>query len=105
MVQHNDRGILNSDKSGNDILKKLVRIYPQRIAGDNPKYGLEDGVFTLSYEKTAASGGTEIFIPDGIFITVEQSTGKCEYDTSARKLTMLNGDGRIQSMTLKCTRS
>ena len=101
ITPHNDRGFLNADKSGNDFLKKLVRIYPQRIAGDNPTYSMKDGKFSLYYDKTGASGNTEIFIPNMVFFEVEQSTGTCTYDTTTSRLLVENGPGKSQYTVLK----
>jgi endoglycosylceramidase len=44
-------------------LKKLIRIYPRKIAGSNFKFNTVDNCFTLTYNHTLDCN-TEIFIPE-----------------------------------------
>lgn len=72
MTQHNDFGIINDQKLENTCMKILVRVYPQRIAGRNPKFGIKGNRFELTYETLLTNAPTIIFIPElnGVEITV-----------------------------------
>jgi endoglycosylceramidase len=62
---HSGQGIIDENKNEMKYLSKLVRIYPQYIAGINPKFHTKNNVFYFEcdYDKNA-TGSTEIFIPD-----------------------------------------
>jgi len=55
-------GVLDEAGKETAHMTKLVRVYPQKIAGVNPRYNIEGNVFTLSYEHTI-NAETVIFIP------------------------------------------
>jgi len=61
----------------NAIGSVLVRVYPMKIAGNNPEYGINGKVFTLNYDKIETTQPTVIFIPMGLNVTVE-TTGQYE---------------------------
>ena len=69
-----DFGILNDDNTPSDILKHIVCVYPQKIAGTNPKILYSDNTFLLTYNMFP--GSTEIFIPDlkNVKVLIDNST-------------------------------
>jgi endoglycosylceramidase len=86
LINHGGMGLLNSDKTPNDFLKNIVRIYPQRIAGKNPSYHSTDTEFSLTYELSDATGFTEIAIPDMIDFKVLVGSYSYTYDKESRKI-------------------
>lgn len=65
--KYNDFGIVDNNNEEMEIMKLLVRIYPQKIAGRNPFYRTGGNTFTLSYDMaTNCREPTEIFIPKGL---------------------------------------
>jgi len=61
--QYNEFGIV--DDSGKEMphLNTLVEIYPQRIAGTEPIYGVNRSQFNLTYKRSSCNAPTVIFIP------------------------------------------
>jgi endoglycosylceramidase len=56
------QGLLDVNLEPKENLFKLLRIYPQRIAGKNPKYYTKDRVFCFECDyDVSAAGNTEIF--------------------------------------------
>jgi endoglycosylceramidase len=62
-------GILDDNGNLRPQMKYLVRAYPQKIAGNNPKWQTTEHEFTLQYEKHG-NGQTEIYIPRTDSITI-----------------------------------
>lgn len=61
---HSSHGIVDENRNQKSFLSKLIRVYPQKIAGSNPKYYTENNVFFLEYNyDLSVSGSTEIFLP------------------------------------------
>jgi endoglycosylceramidase len=59
-----DFGILNNDGSETDLLKSIICVYPQKIAGKNPTLTYGEQNFTLEYDTDPSiTGTTDIFIP------------------------------------------
>jgi endoglycosylceramidase len=56
-------GVLDDAGHENENLKVLVRVYPQRIAGDHPVFQQEGNVFDLSYASNASTAPTLVFVP------------------------------------------
>lgn len=66
---HSPFGLIDEDGKETPTVKVLSRVYPQRIGGTKPKYGIEGNVFTLTYEGN--KGMTEIFVPmDSVVIAI-----------------------------------
>jgi len=68
---HNDRGFLNEDGTvaQNGFLLMLVRIYPQRVGGENPHWTFDGKTFEMEWEcdvgsYTSLPEPTEIFVPE-----------------------------------------
>ena len=62
-------GVLDVNGVETPHMTKLVRVYPQRIAGVDPKYGIVGNKFTLTYNHTL-DAATEVFIPSNLKVTV-----------------------------------
>jgi endoglycosylceramidase len=56
-------GIVDDSLAEQPNLSRLVRVYPQRIAGNNPVFHCEAGRFTLEFDASGIPAPTEIFIP------------------------------------------
>jgi Endoglucanase len=69
-----DYGLINNDGTETDLLTSIVTVYPQKIAGKNPKISdFFEGNLTLEYDTDPSiTGTTDIFIPDykGVIVTV-----------------------------------
>jgi endoglycosylceramidase len=60
------QGLINEDLSPNKTLLKLIRVYPQKIAGKKPKFYTRRNVFYFECEYDASiTGNTEIFTIPG----------------------------------------
>jgi len=68
---YNDYGIVDDNGNDKPVLGVLVRIYPQKIAGMNPKWACGDHEFVLEYGSLQKDGITELFIPKNMQIAVE----------------------------------
>lgn len=63
---YSNRGLVLPDGTDTPMLKRLVRPYPQRIAGRNPRINLKKKGLYLRYDTSPdAAGETVIFIPPG----------------------------------------
>jgi endoglycosylceramidase len=59
-----DFGLINDDGTPSDLLGAIQCVYPQKIAGINPRITLDEKRFILDYETDPSiKGPTEIFIP------------------------------------------
>jgi endoglycosylceramidase len=67
-------GIIDDQKNEEENLKVIVRTYPQRIAGDNPRYVLTDSTFTLTFTTSTIGSTSIIFVPTKV--RAETSTGE-----------------------------
>ena len=56
-------GFIGSGDSEKPQLTRLVRVYPQRIAGDHPLFRCGDRRFDLVYEPSGTDAPTVIFVP------------------------------------------
>ena len=65
MEQHCGFGLIDNDKNDRDYINRLARVYPQKIAGNNPKITRTDNFLYLEYTSTGVSGDTIVFAPDG----------------------------------------
>lgn len=64
-ISHNSKyAIINDEGKEMPCLEKLIRIYPQKIAGDKPFYKFKKGIFELKYKANGNSSPTVIFIPE-----------------------------------------
>lgn len=63
-------GILDLNGKETPHMTKLVRVYPQRIAGVNPEYRIVGNKFTLTYDHTL-NADTEVFIPSSLKVIIK----------------------------------
>jgi hypothetical protein len=71
-------GIVDAQKNEEENLKVLVRIYPQKIAGNNPQWSLTDSTFTLTFNMFILGDTSVIFVPERV--TAVTSTGEFHQD-------------------------
>jgi endoglycosylceramidase len=67
-------GIISDSLTEQPNMSRLVRVYPQRIAGDNPVYRFDKGRFVLEFDAAGGPAPTEIFIParlKNVVITID----------------------------------
>jgi len=64
MDTYDDTAILDKDKNEKEILSVLSHVYPQKIAGTNPKYSNENDFFRLEYETIDTQDPTIVFVPE-----------------------------------------
>lgn len=61
---YSGQGLIDNNGNEREYLEELVRIYPQRIAGSNPKWYIKNNTFCFECDYDATvSGTTEIFVP------------------------------------------
>jgi endoglycosylceramidase len=75
------------DVAGNETVQLdcLVRIYPQKIAGKNPRWQFKKGKFVLEYETVEMDAPTVIAVPEKFSHAVIKVNGKImAYDGSLR---------------------
>lgn len=65
MEQHSGFGIVDNNKNDREYISKLSHVYPQKIAGSNPKFSHTEDTFYLEYDNTGVPGNTVVFVPDG----------------------------------------
>lgn len=81
---HNDRGFLNDDGSvaKNGFLLELVRIYPQKIFGVNPKFKFDGKTFEMEWEFDTPTSvplpkPAEIYVPAAWDVEIESLGPAC----------------------------
>jgi endoglycosylceramidase len=75
---HNDRGCLDASGAPTVFLEMLVRIYPQKIAGDNPEYSFDGKKFRFSWDPNEVSDyntPTEVYIPEPWKVDIKCTCG------------------------------
>ncbi|MCX5759653.1 MAG: hypothetical protein NTU83_14345 [Candidatus Hydrogenedentes bacterium] len=56
-------GVLDDAGGEKENLNVLVRVYPQRIAGDEPVFQRKDRQFDLTYAANGSTAPTVVFVP------------------------------------------
>lgn len=97
LLRYNDYSFIDNDKQPLPKLGLLSRVYPQKIAGDDPTYKINGNKFTLFYTKINIDQPTVIFIPEGLDITVRTDG---EYEQQGRCLLYTNTGEEFQSITI-----
>lgn len=75
-IAHCGFGIIDNERNEMPNMDKLVRVYPQRIAGRNPRFGIKQKRFTLTYENSGITAPTLVFIPDRLNGVAVSANGK-----------------------------
>ena len=71
---------IDADKKETPQLKALMRPYPQKISGTNPKFSLEGNVFELTYNADSTDKEpTVIFVPGNYYKTMLSDTEQCTF--------------------------
>jgi len=95
--QHCAFAFIDENKNPGPTLSALVRVYPMKIAGNNPEYGINGKTFTLKYDKIDSSQPTVIFVPETWEITVETAG---QYERSGAYLLYTNTGGLKQTVKI-----
>jgi hypothetical protein len=56
-------GLYDEDGNAMPVLKRLIRIYPQKIAGEDPNWKYAYGKFEMEYFATDTVNTTNVFVP------------------------------------------
>ena len=95
-------GVLQNPETENPQMTKLVRLYPQRIAGRNPVIRYRERCFDLSYDPVDTSAPTVVFIPrsfEGVQITFN---GKpVDFDAKVHLLQVRNSGKTKQTIQIR----
>lgn len=76
MTIHTSMAMIDTAYNETEIMQKLVRVYPQRIAGNEPEWTHSDGSFRLTYKPdTSIKAPTVVFIPERFKASVSINGG------------------------------
>jgi hypothetical protein len=99
LPQYCGYSFIDQDKNPNAMHEVLFgRVYPQRIAGDDPTYGIVGNQFNLTYKKIETQQPTVIFVPENKQVTVETAG---QYTISGQWILYKNTDEETQSVTVR----
>ena len=98
LPQHSGFAFIDENKNLNATGHVLVRVYPMKIAGNNPMYGIVGKEFTLTFDRIETTQPTVIFIPEGLQITVETAG---QYEQSGQYLLYTSTAETKQSVRVK----
>ncbi|HPO13605.1 MAG TPA: cellulase family glycosylhydrolase [Candidatus Hydrogenedentes bacterium] len=88
---HESFGILDENGNRSPILDYLIQVYPQRIAGTNPIFGIHDKTFDLAYDPINTTAPTLVFVPQSLMIKQLVLNGEeIPFDTSSSYITHPN---------------
>jgi endoglycosylceramidase len=96
-------GILDEMGRENENLRRLVRVYPQRIAGNNPGFHYRDGYFSLSYDMIDTPAPTVVFVPrhlSGVQVFVNDRQIEFDPQTGCLQVRNESGPGKRQTITI-----
>ncbi len=65
---HESFGILDENGNPSPVLDNLIEVYPQRIAGTHPVFGVRGKTFDLAYDPVASTAPTVIFVPRSLSV-------------------------------------
>lgn len=97
-------GLVDENGDETATLRTIVRMYPQRIAGDNPHWRLGEKRFDLAYASNASPSPTVIFIPMGLAsVRVWHNGQEMAYDGISQYLSVTNSGaaGSRQSIRIE----
>lgn len=101
---HSAFGLLDGAGNPRPHLTRLVRVYPQRIAGDNPKWGTDGHVFTLSYKANESTAPTVIFVPPALTgVQATHNEALLDFTDGQRILTVANDGGLGANQFIRVT--
>lgn len=89
---HSGYGIIDENLVEQQNMTELVHVYPQKIAGTNPKYKRKNNKFTLEYATAETSAPTEIFIPKKCESVVILINGQIVDPTTNNSIFTYNND-------------
>lgn len=89
MDMYSGQAIVDDNKNENKVIKALMDIYPQKIAGTNPHYWIDGSTFYLTYSKADIEGPTIIYIPEHLSFSV---TSNMLYHQTGNKLSFVRND-------------
>ncbi|MBX7256455.1 MAG: cellulase family glycosylhydrolase [Candidatus Hydrogenedentes bacterium] len=94
-------GLIDDNGDETTTLQIIVRMYPQRIAGDDPEWSLGEQSFDLTYTANDSSAPTVIFVPMGLAsVQVWQNGQAISYDNISRYLSIPNVGGAGTKQTI-----
>jgi len=70
MDRYDRQSLLDDNKNEKEVVRALMDIYPQKIAGTDPQYHVDGNTFNLMYRRTSILGPTIIFVPEHLSISV-----------------------------------
>lgn len=75
-LSHSHFGLLDDDGTRRRVVEELVRIYPQKIAGREPRIIRTDSSFTLTYSPVDIDSPTVIFVPAEVTVAASTANGE-----------------------------
>jgi hypothetical protein len=94
-------GVLDDSGNEKENMNVLVRLYPQRVAGDNPVFQTEGRCFDLSYSANDSAAPTVVFVPPRLAgVTATFNGHAVPYDPQTNLVSVQNegGEGATQKL-------
>jgi hypothetical protein len=87
-------GVLDDGGSEKENMSVLVRLYPQRVAGDNPVFQTAARCFDLSYTANGSTAPTVVFVPPRLTgVTATFNGHAVSYDPQASLVSVRSEGG------------
>jgi endoglycosylceramidase len=88
-------GVLDDGGKEKENMNVLVRLYPQRVAGDNPVFQTEARCFDLSYTANGSAAPTVVFVPPRLAgVTATFNGHAVPYDPQTNLVSVQNEGGQ-----------
>jgi len=96
--------IVDADGNEREHLTRLVRVYAQRIAGENPVSRREPNAFHLEYDIAGQTAPTVIFVPSslaGVSVTVNDVAFAFDAATQCLEIPAMRPQGQRQRVVVR----
>lgn len=97
MDRYSGQALVDDSKNEKEVVKALMDVYPQKIAGVDPQYYVEGSTFNLMYRKTDIQGPTIIFVPEHLSFLVWSNM---IYSQTGNRLFFLCSDEEFQKVCI-----
>jgi endoglycosylceramidase len=97
-------GVLDDGGNPKENMNVLIRLYPQRVAGDNPVFQTEARCFDLSYTANGSAAPTVVFVPPRLAgVTATFNGHAVPYDAQTNLVSVQNEGGQGARQKLHIT--
>jgi endoglycosylceramidase len=96
--EHSAFGVIDNEKNEKEILKTLVRAYPQRIAGESPIILNTKNTLYLTYRSTDTIGPTVVYVPDAYNCAIDCN---CEFTRQENQVLFENSSENLTKIQIR----